>query len=275
MSLHSNQAHAAQKSHCAATATSWMLSLPIQINGMGPYLVSVDTGAGVTVILPDVAKELGLEIIATEERRGVGGTISIDMTEACSVTAGGIDVRLDRMGVSSILKRLGGQSLKGNLGYDVLHHGRLIVDFSGNRIAFERTDSTPLLGTPFVIASTKKPLVTVDAMVNGTGPHRFAVDSGAMGTCMAPRLAARLGAAKGTPVQAAGVGGMMDAYFTADPVSLSVGDSCLADVSPVVLDVFDSLAPETGLPLAGIIGRDIMAQYVVTIDYPQSIIRFG
>jgi len=76
-------------------------------------------------------------------------------------------------------------------------------------------------------------------------------------------------------IQAAGVGGMMDAYFTKQPVSFNIGESYVEEVTPVVLDIFNSLAPETGLSVSGIIGRDIMKQYVVTVDYPHSIIRFA
>ena len=252
----------------------WMLELPIHINGQGPYTMSVDTGAGLTIILPELAEELGLETIATEERRGVGGGISIDIASVRSVTAAGIDAGLETLGVSSFPKLLCGDVVQGNVGHDVLRHGKLTADFATRQARFEPSGPAPIEGMPFRTASAKKPLIVVEVTVNGEGPYSFAVDTGAMGTCIAPHLAQAFGVEKGEAIQAAGVGGAMDAYFSAQPLSFRIGEDCAAEITPVVLDVFDSLAPETGLTLSGIVGRDILEQYTVTVDYPHSVIRF-
>jgi len=253
----------------------WMLELPLYINGKGPFPMSVDTGAGLTIILPDLADELGLDVVDSEERRGVGGSITIDIAEIQSATVEGIDAGLGTIGVSSFPKLLCGDSVRGNLGHDILRHGRLTADFGSRRAAFEPSGPQPIDGTPFRIGNPKKPLIIVQAVVNGAGPHSFAVDTGAMGTCISPRLAMALGVDEGEPVQAAGVGGMMEAFFSADLLEFRIGDRCAAEVRPAVLDVFDDLAPEAEVTLSGIIGRDILQNYVVTIDYPHSIIRFA
>jgi predicted aspartyl protease len=247
----------------------------MRINGHGPYWVSVDTGASLTVVLPEVAKELGLKKVGEETRRGVGGPVTIDLVAVETVEAGGVDVSVATIGVGAFLKKLCGQSFQGNLGYDILRHGQLIADFSDERLEFRANDALPREGARFEIANAKKPLVIVDTMVNGAGPYRFAVDTGAMGTCIAPRLAEALGAARGQVVQVAGVGGVMDAYITAEPLHFSIGDMCRGELPPLVVDIFDALAPETGSALSGIIGQEFMRQYVVTFDYTHNIISFA
>ena len=267
-------AQVASRRECTPAASHWMLELPIYINGHGPYTMSVDTGAGLTIILPELAEELGLKVIDTEERRGVGGAVSIDIAQVQSVIAEGMDAKLETIGVSSFPKLLCGDVVSGNIGYDVLRHGRLTADFANRRAQFEPSGPAPIDGSRFVIASAKKPLIVVETSVGGKGPYSFIVDTGAMGTCIAPQLAELLGVKKGEAVQAAGVGGTIDAYFSADALSFRIGDRCSEDVMPVVLDVFGDLEPETGMNISGIIGRDILQQYTVTVDYPHSTIRF-
>ena len=274
MTTEAQQCQTDQHESCQPAMSHWMLELPVFINGRGPYSMSVDTGAALTIIVPDLAEELSLETIDTEERHGVGGAVSIDIAAVQSVTASDIDAGLESVGVSSFPQLLCGNSIRGNLGYDVLRHGRLTADFANRRAVFEPSTTGPVGGIPFRITSKRKPLIEVEAMVNGEGPYPFVVDTGAMGTCISPALAAMLGVEKGEAMVAAGVGGTMDAYSSAAPLSFRIGEDCAVDVTPVVLDVFDSLAPETGHTLFGIIGRDILNQYTVTVDYPHSLIRF-
>ena len=274
MTAEDQQCQTVQHKSYQPAMSHWMLEIPVFINGRGPYPMSVDTGAALTVIVPDLAEELDLETIDTEERHGVGGAVSIDIAAVRSVTAFDIDAGLETVGVSSFPQALCGNSVRGNLGYDVLRHGRLTADFASQRAVFESSPTEPVGGLPFRITSKKKPMIEVEALVNGEGPYPFVVDTGAMGTCISPVLAEALGVEKGEAMIAAGVGGTMDAHFSAEPLSFRIGEGCAADVKPVVLDVFDTLAPETGHPLLGIIGRDILNQYTVTVDYPHSMIRF-
>ena len=274
MTQHAEQPREQSGSAGRRTAFSTHLGIPLRINRQGPYWVSVDTGAGLTVVLPELAEALGLEKVGEETRRGVGGEITVDLVGVDTVEAGGMEMSIASIGTGSFIRALCGESFQGNLGYDILRQGRLTADFSGGRMEFRPGDASVREGVRFEIASAKKPLVIVDAIVNDSGPYRFAVDTGAMGTVIAPRLADALGTGRGEEIQAMGVGGTMDAYFTAEPVRFGIGNTCRAQVSPVVVDVFDALAPDAGMTLSGIIGQDILRQYVVTIDYPNNIISF-
>jgi len=160
-------------------------------------------------------------------------------------------------------------------GYDILQHGRLTADFAGERMVFHAGNGVPIEGAPFEIASAKKPLVVVETTVNGEGPYRFAVDTGAMGTCISPQLAEAVGVEQGQAIQAAGVGGMVDAFFATDGLKFRIGDRYEAEATPVVIDIFGSLSPGDGLKLSGIIGQDILRQFIVTFDYPHQRIRFA
>jgi predicted aspartyl protease len=254
------------------TAFSEKLGIPMRINGMGPYMVSVDTGAGLTVVLPEVASELKLAKVGEEKRHGAGGPVTFDLVGVETVEAGGVEVNLDAIGVGLFLKRLCGRNFKGNLGYDVLRHGKLTANFAGQTMVFGPADNTAIDGVPFNIESVKQPLVVVDVEVNGKGPYPFAVDTGAMGTCIAPRLADELAVLRGQPVQAAGVGGTLEAYFAASPIEFAIGGRYRSEAIPVVLDIFGARSDGKCADLCGLIGQDIMRNFIVTFDYPHRVL---
>ena len=269
---------AQQPTACEAdctTAFTEKLGIPMRINGKGPYLVSVDTGAGLTVVVPEVADELGLEKMGEEERHGAGGRVTFDRVGVETLVAGGVDVDVDSIGVGAFVKTLCGPTFQGNMGYDVLRHGKLTADFAGQAMVFVPGDETPIDGVPFETQSKKQPLVIVETKVNGTGPYRFAVDTGALGTCIAPRLAEELGVERGESVQAAGVGGTLDAYFAAAPLEFTIGGRYRGEAAPVVLDIFGARSDGKCVDLAGVIGQDIMRDFIVTFDYPHGVLQFA
>ena len=268
------QQQTTSEADCTTTAFSEKLGIPLRINGEGPYLVSVDTGAGLTVVVPEVAEELELEKVGEEERHGAGGRVTFDLVGIDALVAGSVEAKLDSIGVGSFVKTLCGPGFQGNMGYDVLQHGRLTADFSGEVMVFVPSDDTPIEGIPFEIAGKKQPLVVVETEVNGTGPYRFAVDTGALSTCIAPRLANEIGVERGESVQAAGVGGTLDAYFAAAPLEFTLGGRYRGEAAPVVLDIFGARSDGKCVDLSGIIGQDIMREHIVTFDYPHRIMRF-
>jgi predicted aspartyl protease len=50
---------------------SHLIGVPVHINGQGPYTFVVDTGAGNTVITPELAEKLGIEAKACRWRYGI------------------------------------------------------------------------------------------------------------------------------------------------------------------------------------------------------------
>jgi hypothetical protein len=57
--------------------------------------------------------------------------------------------------------------------------------------------------------------------------------------------------------------------------TFTLADGYVGEFTPLVVDIFDAIAPETGSALSGIIGQDFMRRYVVTFDYTHNIISFA
>jgi len=259
---------------CMPPSLPKTLGIPVRINGHGPFLMSVDTGAGHTAISPKLAEQLGLEKVGEKEGHGAGGAVTLDLFGIETIEAGGKRVMLSTVGVAGFVQDMCGSNFEGSLGYDVLQHGTLTADFANESMQFGPSAETPIDGVPFEITSDGQPLVVVETAINGKGPYRFVVDTGATGTCIAPSLADELGVERGQDIHVKGVGGSLDGYFAAAPLEFSIGGLYRGSAAPVVLDIFDARSGSKCTGDVGIIGQDIMRDYVVTFDYPHRVIRF-
>lgn len=115
--------------------------------------------------------------------------------------------------------------------------------------------------------------VYVQARVNGTGPHTFAIDTGASGL---GRADASLTAALGLEVIGAVQNSDGVTAASADTVhldSLDVGGVVRTDLDVITRD-YSSKAPE-GAEIAGIVGRDFFADGLLVIDFPGRTVSFS
>lgn len=115
--------------------------------------------------------------------------------------------------------------------------------------------------------------VYVQAQVNGTGPHTFAIDTGASGL---GRADASLTAALGLEVTGAVPNSDGITVASADTVhldSLDVGGLLRTDLDVITRD-YSSKAPD-GAEIAGIVGRDFFADGLLVIDFPGRTISFS
>lgn len=115
--------------------------------------------------------------------------------------------------------------------------------------------------------------VYVQAQVNGTGPHTFAIDTGASGLGRADAsLAALLGLEVTGAVQNSD-GVTVAATDTVHLDSLDIGGLVRKDLDVITRD-YSSKAPQ-GAEIAGIAARDFFADGVLVIDYPARTVSFS
>lgn len=248
------------------------LTLEAYIAGKGPHRLFVDTGAGRTVVAHDAVQEAGLALVGHEIRRGVGGETRVDLTGPVALVVGGRTVELESLGVSDVPHHLCGD-VAGVVGYDVLRHFLLAIDYATGRASL-RTESLDGQSVPFRIASGRKPLLLLDVEIAGAGQALFALDTGAGGTVISPALASRLGLAHGEDVTCVGVGGPAAAFVAGSPIDISIG-AVAASVTPVVLDMFKMLSEDAGRTVHGLVGHDILRRQHLSIDYPRGVLRLG
>jgi predicted aspartyl protease len=106
---------------------------PVWLNGQGPFLFIVDTGANRTVLSPETARRLGIDVNGAARAlvHGVTGSESAPLARVRELRAGRIVRRDVNMPVVSSRVHA---AADGMLGADNLAGTRLTVDFRRNRI---------------------------------------------------------------------------------------------------------------------------------------------
>ena len=115
----------------------------VTINGRGPFLMALDTGASTTLLSPALARAVGVEGTQTVQLGGAGGT-----------TAGGARVGRARIRLGNLtrdgqqvavadvlgpIRQVAGAPIEGVLGADMFGAGRITIDYGSNRLWFEES----------------------------------------------------------------------------------------------------------------------------------------
>ena len=203
----------------------------------------------------------------------------VDLARVESFAVGDVSRRDVAVIVTSEVERIGaaiGSPLDGVIGYEFLRHFRLIVDYQRLLLGLDDGAATQpeegarfLASLPLRLAHPAKPLILVPTMINGTGPHPFALDTGASVTVIAGGLAAQLGLHL-APVQAMTGGGGAIVASAGVVQRVAIQAAAVTDLPVTVADFLDALGQAIGTELLGIIGYNYLRKFRVTIDYPGS-----
>ncbi len=102
--------------------------------------------------------------------------------------------------------------------------------------------------------------------LDGKGPYTFIFDTG--GTyVVTPAVAAALGASAGGHAQIHGVGAGSETVQFAHVKRLQIGKATIANPDFLVLPIGQSFGVAEGFPIDGMIGYDVPARFLTTIDY--------
>ena len=267
------------KFHLAGGAQPLIL-LPVSVNGQGPFEFILDTGAGTSLLSPELAQKIGAKIIGAKEGQSAGGKVSVSLAKVDSLAVGETrrgDVDVGIVDLSHIGKTIGAK-IDGDLGYNFFDRFQITIDYSNCEIRFDDSKGVEYFGAaaraemPLRLANPAKPLILVDTYLNGRGPFQFAIDTGTSTTAIAPELAKQLGLA-GSPIGPATTGGSQVDVTAASLQSFAIGRAKVANMAVVVADFFTVLSQAVGVKLDGIVGYNFLRNYKVVIDYPNEILR--
>lgn len=255
-----------------------ILVVPVTVNGKGPFHFILDTGAGITVITPQLAKTLAL---TTTQGGQIGGMGQAQLTMQ--------QVTLDRVGFGDV-ERTGIETaivplprtltyqgaygtIDGILGYTFFKDYVLTFDVANkwaemiSPAAFKAPDGVGPL--PLTFAENRVPLVDLDvAGARGV----FELDSGSNGVVIVSQDFARAhdvgkGYENGHTSQYTGVGGSVGTLQVRVP-QVTIGDTVLHELA---VDVSSANAGVLARDhLDGTIGHDVLSRFAVTVDYPGS-----
>lgn len=251
-----------------------LVLIDVSINGGPPMLAVLDTGQGVAPLLIGEAQARQLGIAYRESDRfadtfavGPNGGPVINKARIQSLRLGGENVAVKEAGVTDTLIPIAQaieQPLVANLGYQFLKDYTLSLDYRSRKMLLTKTPLTA--GTAFVLGP-KKPLAIVEARINGQGPYRFAVDTGASNSILSHALALRLMLPHGIPVPVMGASGSSAGYMTRVQ-NFDVAGRRFNDFTFATGDFFDRLTGAVGSGVDGVLGANAFEAAVLRIDYP-------
>ncbi len=145
------------------------MTVPVMINGKGPFKFVIDTGADRTVISTDLAERLGLPAAGRAKLHAMGGSAQVDMVRLDSVQVSTNTARNVR--AAALLRRHIGAD--GLLGIDSLKGQRIVMDFKAQTMRVEPSsapeEAIPPDGDVIVVTARTRlgQLVMVDADAEG------------------------------------------------------------------------------------------------------------
>jgi predicted aspartyl protease len=252
-----------------------LILLPVHVNDRGPFDFILDTGAGTSLLTPELAKQLKVKIVGSKEGQSAGGKVAVLLAKADSLAVGDArigDVDLGVVDLAHVGKTIGAK-IDGDLGYNFLKHFRVTINYRDCEIrfddpkrveAFERAAKTEV---PIRLASPAKPLLLIDVHLNGRGPFQFAIDTGTSTTAITPQLASELGVAN-SPIGTGTTAGAHVDVRAGNIESFQLGGAKIDNMTVVVADFFEMLSAAIGAKLDGIVGYNFLRNYKVAIDYP-------
>ena len=165
------------------------MTVPVMVNGQGPFQFVIDTGADRSVISRELAQRLGLKEDGTATLHSIGGQsrVGIVKVDAMQVSTNIIrNMRIAALPATNI-------GADGLLGIDALKKQRIVMDFVAETMVVEPSTAPEAAIAPddnliIVTARTRLgQLVMVDADAGGE-PISVVVDTGAQNSIANARL---------------------------------------------------------------------------------------
>jgi hypothetical protein len=153
-----------------------IVTLPVMIDGKGPYLFGIDTGAGEQArVSADVAKALKLPVVGEVRARGLGPREVVEPIVRMSVLVGSLRINIDAEVAQRTLKT----GVQGILAFGFFKDYILSLDYPNDRVQVRRGSITS--ATAGAIAfSMRHGVPSVAGLVAGVAVA-FDVDTGSGG----------------------------------------------------------------------------------------------
>jgi predicted aspartyl protease len=252
------------------------MTVPVMVNGQGPFPFVIDTGADRTVISAELAATLGLnpgDPVVLNDVSGVGLT----PTAIIPKLAVGVRELRDVDAPTLAAANLGAMGL---LGIDSLRDQRMVMDFHARRMTVEASKPEHYGADVIVVHATRRlgQLVLVDASIGGE-PILVILDSGAQNTignlALRDLIGRWHGGQQGLPVDVISVSGRtIPAHFASLP-NLRIGGIALHNVPIAFADLHTFSEFDLNGQPAILLGMDVLRHFDrVAVDFGRKQVSF-
>jgi len=147
--------------------------------------------------------------------------------------------------------------------------GLFLPPAGGRKFGFSRPGQTSAT-VPFELDGGQ---IALGVRLNGQ-PARVFLDSGASGIALSQSTATRLGLKSSGFLEARGYGGSTDLHPILVHKFEVPGAVMITDAAAIAIDLPDTLSAFFNRPVDGFVGYDLLAHFVVRVDYPRRTLTF-
>ena len=253
--------------------------VPVSVNGSEPLWFIFDTGAGVTCLEMETAKELGVQMKGEIQARGAGeGSVTARFVSGVTLDMGGVELETEQVVALpfGMLEPKFGRRVDGILGYDYISQYVITIDYANEKIRIHDPETFEYAGSGTSVPiriENGHPHLTAKLTPLGRDPieAEFMVDTGAGGALGFARpfiekhdLLATL-PKKMLFTGTGGVGGQSSSYVGRIESFELAGYEI---ESPICGFSQDQSGAGADRHNAGLLGGRILERFTVTIDYP-------
>lgn len=249
------------------------MTVPVTIDGAGPYRFLIDTGAQATVVTHELVEDLALRHSGRATLVAMGGTSVVDTVELDNLEFANRSVS----GLISPALNATHIGADGILGLDSLQNTRVLIDFREGRMKIadvpgEQSNS----GYEIIVRARRKlgQMIITDARVNGVRASVI-IDTGAQTSMANSALINRIRARERTEVTSIDVLGTQMSNGAVWVRKLEIGGAELSNVPVAIADspIFAALGLE-GKPSLILGVANLRAFDRVAIDFSNQRILF-
>ena len=257
------------------TTDSLLITIPVHINGKGPFNFIVDTGAMASVLGRKTANSLDIKLqdmplpVVTGGVGDEGKMDELKLATVDNISIGRLarDTQMFIVMDISHLAEATKLSISGIIGYDILSPYLVTLDFKEKEAIFsEPPEKLSEDAIPFELRLNH---IYVDCEINGV-KKPFLFDTGASESAISTEFIDTFalkekfeGAEIDTAVGAEGTAGEVEVVNLPE---ISIGGRIIPEVKLAAIDL-SNLSSMLGEPIYGVIGNSVMRRYRVILDY--------
>lgn len=259
------------------TDRSMRMTVPVIVDGKGPYQFVVDTGADRTVVSRELAKDLNLAASGSAIMHSMAGVGEVNTVHVENFEVGG----RNNKGIKAPALAQEHLGASGLVGVDTLKGRRVVMDFKKKTLSVT-SSSVPEVAQDDTIVVTAKSrygqLILVDCDIGGV-PITVIIDSGAQSSVGNLALRQMLEKKKKVrdfyPTVLTDVTGTQMAADVAQVASMRLGGFTMTNVGVVFADVHPFRRFNLLKRPAMLLGMDTLRAFQrVSVDFAQKKVRF-